>query len=92
MYPLLHGRGSDPDTSKELYDEHADIKILLFEIEEALMAGRDWTGPVSQLRTLVEGHIEEEEQNVFPRLRQMMAGAQTPKIAGQIRREEALIL
>jgi hemerythrin superfamily protein len=92
VYPLLHGRASDPDASKDLYDDHADIKILLFEIEEALMEGREWMGPVSQLRTLVEGHIDEEEQNVFPRLRQMMDGAQTPKIAGQIRREEALIL
>jgi hemerythrin superfamily protein len=92
VYPLLHGRASDPDGSKELYDDHADMKILLFEIEEALMAGQSWSSPVGQIRDLIAGHIEEEERDVFPRLRQIMEGAQTPKVAGQIRREEALIL
>jgi hemerythrin superfamily protein len=92
VYPLLHNQASDPDGSKELYEDHADIKILLFDIEDALMSGRDWGGPVRQLRDLVRSHIEEEEQNVFPRLREMMAEAQRPKVAGQIRREEALIL
>jgi hemerythrin superfamily protein len=92
VYPMLHVQAADPEASKELYDEHADIKILLFEMEEALMSGTDWSRPVGQLRELLQGHIGNEEQDVFPRLRKMMHDGQTPKIAGQIRREEALVL
>lgn len=92
VYPLLHGRGHDPDGSKQLYDEHADMKIMLFELEELLMSGADWKEPVGRLRELIRSHIDEEEQVVFPQLRQLIDRGAVPKVSGQIRREEALVL
>ena len=92
VYPLLHSTGQDAQGSKELYDEHADMKILLFRLEELLMAGEDWREPVRSLRDLIRDHIQEEEQVVFPRLRQLLGENRAPKVSGQIRREEALVL
>lgn len=92
VYPLLHGEGDKAQESKELYDEHADMKILLFQLEELLKSGADWTAPVRSLRELIQGHVDEEEQVVFPRLRELFDQTRASKVSGQIHREEALIL
>jgi iron-sulfur cluster repair protein YtfE (RIC family) len=92
VYPLLHNQGQDKEASKELYDEHADMKILLFELEELLKAKGDWTQQVRSLRNLIQDHVNEEEQVVFPKLRQIFHGNGGAKVSGQISREEALIL
>lgn len=94
VYPILHaqGAGAGSAESKDLYDEHADMKILLFELEQRLMAGSDWSEPIHSLRELVSSHIDEEEQVVFPRLRELMDQEKRTMVSGQISREEALIL
>jgi iron-sulfur cluster repair protein YtfE (RIC family) len=92
VYPLLHNQGQDTEASKELYDEHADMKILLFELEELLKTGGDWSAQVRSLRDLIQEHVNEEEQVVFPKLRQIFDQDRAAKVSGQISREEALIL
>jgi hemerythrin-like domain-containing protein len=92
VYPLLHNQGQDTQASKELYDEHADMKILLFELEELLKSGGDWSREVRSLRDLIQDHVNEEEQVVFPKLKQIFDENRIAKISSQISREEALIL
>jgi len=92
VYPIVHGRANDVENSKDLYDDHAHIKILLYDIEQRLMSGVDWSDPVRTLRDLTAEHIREEEQEIFPRLRQLMDENEGAKISGQISREEALVL
>ncbi|HEX5430717.1 MAG TPA: haloacid dehalogenase type II [Bryobacteraceae bacterium] len=92
VYPLVRSQSRDGDQSKHLYDEHADMKVLLFEIEGGLMTGSDWRDPVRALRDLVQRHANQEEQEIFPQLRRNLGHNRAPKISGQIRREEALVL
>ena len=80
------------DAAKPLYDEHVDMKLLLFEIESAIMDRRSWSGPVSTLRNMVERHAREEEQEQFPRLRQVLSDQRRGTVGAQVHREEALIL
>jgi hemerythrin-like domain-containing protein len=56
------------------------------------MSGADWKQPVDRLRELIRSHVDEEERVVFPQLRQLIDRAGVPKVSGQIRREEALVL
>lgn len=92
VYPILHSEGQTTEQSKHLYAEHAEMKIALFRLEELLKSGADWSEPVRSLQSLVRRHIEEEEREVFPRLRDSLSQERRPRISGQIRREEALIL
>lgn len=92
VYPLLQDEGERRAAAKHLYDEHADMKVLLFEIEQSLMEGRPWSGPVSTLRAMVERHAEEEEREQFPRLRAVLTESRFGQVAAQVHREEALIL
>jgi hemerythrin superfamily protein len=91
VYPLLHDEADAVDETKDLYEEHADIKIHLFELENLLKSNADWTPVVRSLRQIVEGHIDQEERVEFPRLRQILDEQDTRRLAGQIRREEALV-
>jgi iron-sulfur cluster repair protein YtfE (RIC family) len=92
VYPLLHDEVLDAGHIKHMYEEHADIKIYLFRLERMLKAGGDWTGTVRELRDLIQKHAREEEEIEFPKLRRASDRKHKGSLAGQIRREEALVL
>ena len=92
VYPIVHNDTASGDERKHLYDEHAEMKILLHEIETQLKSGEDWSGSVRPLREIVRRHAEEEEKTVFPELRRELSRSHQPRLSGQISREEALIL
>jgi hemerythrin superfamily protein len=91
VYPIVR-HSAEGDERKHLYDEHADMKILLYQIEDQLKAGEDWSGSILPLRELIRRHANEEENTIFPELRSRLEQAELPKISGQISREEALIV
>lgn len=92
VYPLLHGPLHEPQQSKHLYDEHADMKIHLYELEQLLMQNANWSERVRTLRDLVESHIRDEEEVQFPKLRQHLNKRQNMMVSGEISREQALVL
>jgi hemerythrin-like domain-containing protein len=92
VYPILQTQSDDVAGSKHLYDEHGDMKVLLFKLEDKLKSREDWSDPARSLRDLIRRHVDEEEQTIFPRLREMLSESRLPNVSGQIRREEALIL
>lgn len=92
VYPMLNDEAQRRDAAKHLYDEHADIKIRLYEIEQLMMKGEPWTEPVRDLRQLIERHIREEEDEQFPRLRQTLNQQRYAEVSAHVHREEAMIL
>lgn len=92
VYPLLYDEIGDHEGSKELYDEHADIKIHLFELEQLLMKDEDWSDRIRSLRRIVDDHIREEEQVHFPKLRRALDDRHTRQLSGAIYREESMVL
>ena len=92
VYPILHAQPGNRDQSKHLYDEHADMKIHLHELEQKLMSGDEWNSVVVPLRDLIRKHADEEEQQLFPELRRNLSESKLPKVSGEISREEAMIL
>jgi hemerythrin-like domain-containing protein len=92
VYPIVHQKAGEPERSKHLYDEHADMKILLYELEQRVMKGQNWSDAVARLQDVVERHIQEEETQVFPNLRRQLSERGLPMVSGQISREEALIV
>lgn len=91
VYPIVHNFSDEADHSKHLYEEHSGMKILLYDIEDQLSQGADWSSSVAALSELINGHIADEEQNVFPQLRQRLSTERKPGVSGKISREEALI-
>jgi len=92
VYPIVSKEPGTGTQGQHLYHEHADMKILLYELESQLMAGQDWSAAVGRLRDLIRSHIDEEEETVFPALRSKLEESAKPRVSGQISREEALVL
>jgi hemerythrin superfamily protein len=92
IYPMLHDEARETEKTKHLYDEHADIKIHLFELEKMLKSGEDWTHRVRALRQLIAEHAREEEEIEFPKVRALLDEKRRRSVSGLVRREEAMIL
>ena len=92
VYPLLHDDVHEIEQSKHLYEEHADIKIHLFELERMLMNNQNWSRRVESLRDLIERHVRDEEEVEFPKLRESLDNQRRRTLSQNIRREEALVL
>jgi iron-sulfur cluster repair protein YtfE (RIC family) len=92
VYPVLHAQAGAEEAAKRLYAEHGDIKIHLYAIEQALKDGGGWAPHVQALQTLVARHIQDEELVEFPRLQRSLGADRSRTLAGQIRREEAMLL
>jgi iron-sulfur cluster repair protein YtfE (RIC family) len=92
VYPALHDDVHDVEQTKHLYDEHADMKIHLFELERMLMNNENWNRRVESLRDLVQRHVRDEEEIEFPKLRQYLDDQRKRTLSQNIQREEALVL
>jgi hemerythrin superfamily protein len=92
VYPLLHDDARREEASKQLYQEHADMKIHLFELERLLKANEDWSERVRTLRDIISEHARQEEEVEFPRLREALDKDRTRKLSAYIRREESMVL
>jgi hemerythrin-like domain-containing protein len=92
VYPIVRNESATGNERRHLYDEHAEMKIMLYELEAQLKAGEEWAATVGPLRELIRRHIEEEEGTIFPQLRRQLSASELPQVSGQISREEALIV
>lgn len=92
VYPLLSEQAGAEQASRQLYAQHADMKIHLYHLEMALRDQAMWREHVRALRDLVANHIREEEDVDFPRLRQVLNDQRRRTLSGKIGREKALVL
>jgi hemerythrin superfamily protein len=92
VYPLLGEMVDGGKEIRDLYNEHADIKIRLFELEQLLKADAEWTWQVRGLLDLIDRHAKEEEEVQFPKLRRAMDEQRLRSLSSQIHREEAMML
>src|SRR4051812_25639563 len=92
VYPMLQNAADADQNARQLYAEHAEMKVLLFKLERALTNETDWSDGVSRLTDLIVGHARQEEETEFPRLRESLEKSQQAPLAAKIGREKAMIL
>jgi hemerythrin superfamily protein len=91
VYPALHGPAGSADAARSLYAEHAEMKIHLYALEQALMNGNSWGVQLPTLRQLIARHIQTEEDVEFPRLASTLDARASRAAASAIYREESMI-
>jgi hemerythrin superfamily protein len=79
IYPMLR-RGEDIETLRELNGDHGEIKALLFELGEMDKADPAFLDTLAQLREQLEEHMREEEEDLFPALRERLSEAENRKL------------
>lgn len=92
VYPLLFEQTQNQDDARRLYSEHADMKVHLYALENMSKDDPQWRERISKLKSLVEGHIRQEEDIDFPKLRSELDPETLAKLFGKLKREKALLL
>jgi hemerythrin-like domain-containing protein len=92
VYPVLQDNAATVEDSRRLFAEHAEMKTLLYKLEVTATSDARWHGYASDLRRLVERHIRQEEDVVFPHLRTVLSNGDSTTLASKIEREKALLL
>ncbi len=92
VYPALREHLETVDDATHLYEEHAEMKVLLYKLEQTSKGDGQWHLHATELRTLVQRHIRQEEEVDFPKLRETLDEATSTELASKIAREKALLL
>lgn len=67
FYPALEKPRETHDLALEAYEEHDVVKKLLRELSRAKSADDEWEAQAKVLQENVEHHVEEEENELFPK-------------------------
>lgn len=71
FYPAIEEHEEFKDMVAEALEEHQEAKMLLDELEELGADNHDFSSKLQQLMEAVEHHVEEEEGEMFPKIREV---------------------
>lgn len=87
IYPALREVATEEERAKHLYEDHADIKTHLYALANTPKDDPRWIATMRDLRAIVERHIREEEDEVFPLFRDRLSREQNRKLTIDLHRE-----
>ena len=90
-YPVLYADAGRPGVAEQLYREHANMKIHLFALQKNLRDDEGWKTHVRALRDEIREHARQEEDEIFPQLRELGRARQSSELSRDLRQEEAFI-
>jgi len=89
FYPALEKPAETHDLTLEAYEEHAVVKKLLQELGRARTANEEWEAQAKVLQENVEHHVEEEENELFPKASQALEEEEIEALGERMEAEKA---
>ena len=86
IYPALRQHGEEGDAD-ELNADHGYVKTYLYELENKAKDDPQWLARVRDFRAMIEEHMREEENEVFPRLRARLSDDENAKLTAAMNKE-----
>ncbi len=83
-YPAVRGKYPDGDL-KELYDEQAEMKVLLDQIRVMNPSSEDFMNAIHRLKDIVMDHVRQEESTFFAAIRDSFSSAESEQLATQFK-------
>ncbi|PSB26710.1 hemerythrin domain-containing protein [Stenomitos frigidus] len=84
VYPAIRSFYGD-DNTQELYDEQAQMAVLLDEIKAIDPAHSEFKVKVNQLKDMVMDHVRQEESTMFIAIRNNCSSEQSEQLASQFK-------
>ena len=72
LYPTLKEHDKTKEVSLEGYEEHHVVNEIMAELEETPVDDEKWAAKFAVMKENVEHHIEEEEDEMFKKARQVL--------------------
>lgn len=89
VYPILATKVGT-GLASEARHEHQEAKQLVSQIEAGVSAGNDVSDLVRQLKESVNHHVQEEENELFPKMQQAVPGLIEELGADVVERKQTL--
>ena len=89
FYPALEKPAETKDLTLEAYEEHDVVKRLLRELGRARTPNEEWEAKAKVLQENVEHHVEEEENELFPKANQVLGEEEIEELGELLQAEKA---
>ncbi len=86
IYPALR-QASETEEADDLTSDHGYVKTYLYELETMPNDDPQWIARVRDFRTMIEEHMREEENDIFPRLRDQLSEEQNAQLTSMMNKE-----
>lgn len=73
LYPAVKEVDATRDLGFEAVEEHKIVKTLLSELASLAKDTEEWSAKLSVLKENVEHHVDEEEEELFPKFRKVLS-------------------
>ena len=88
FYPALKNYEELKDMVLEAFEEHKQVKTLIREIENLSDGSERLDAKLKVMGENVEHHVEEEETEMFPKVEQLLSGAELEDLGEQMEAEK----
>src|ERR1044071_8486271 len=89
FYPALEQPKQTHELTMEAYEEHDVVKKLLQELSRAKSPNEEWEAKAKVLQENVEHHVEEEENELFPKASKVLSSEELETLGEQMESEKA---
>ncbi len=86
IYPALREVHEEAEAD-ELNDDHGYIKTYLYKLETTPKDSPEWLSILAEFRTLLDKHVREEEDVIYPPFHQKMTEEQNRKLTLMLNKE-----
>ncbi|QKT04740.1 hemerythrin domain-containing protein [Ectothiorhodospiraceae bacterium 2226] len=91
LYPKLREYDETKDEAEHGIEEHGEMRQALHELIELEVDDPDWMDQLMELKDTIEHHVEEEEEELFPKARKLLGGERAEEMADRAEEEKASI-
>ena len=84
FYPSIKQAAETREIVLEGFEEHHVVKMLLKELEAVPVDTEQWTAKLKVLKENVEHHVEEEEEEMFQKARQVLSEDEINRLGEQM--------
>jgi hemerythrin-like domain-containing protein len=84
FYPALEQHEETKDMIGEAYSEHNEVKEMLEEMSTMAPGSDEFMDKLSELRDSIEHHVEEEENEMFPKAEHVLGESRLQEMGRQM--------
>lgn len=88
FYPALKNAEKTHDEVMEAIEEHQIVKQLMAEMQDLGTEDDQWEAKLTVLREIVEHHVEEEENEMFPKAKKVLDDDEAEALAERVEEEK----
>lgn len=89
FYPRL--RENDKEAMDKSYQEHHVGKLVLHELKKLDKDDEHWMPKMKVLKDILDHHIDEEENQIFPESKRLLSSEQQDKIFSRLKQAKSLM-